>query len=208
MMTRYPSRHLTGYWRQSPGSAAGRGARRSPCRSWLNYEGGGRRTKHLCTGDAALGGLSPWPFRRSRGGPPWPGQRKLGTWNRSTKYGSAGPVVLRLHRMRGHLPGHGLSWRQPTRAGAAPEHRRDAGGKAGSLRANGLKSVGTLGNMTRGDNAQHRRRRSACTRRLTGAPRRGWYPGRLFSMNTVRLVAETGQFRLMSPTDMPGRICP
>ena len=153
----------------------------------LNYEEGGENCLlHGDPGSEAF--LSDIP-----GAQPWPAQRH---WNMESIYEyGARAGFWRLHRLftKARIPVtvYGVA----TALARSPEQveaMKDAGWEIAS---HGLKWVEPAG-CPRMRNAPGSPRRSACTR-VVGTPPRGWYTGRC-SMNTVRLVAERGQFDYVS----------
>jgi len=148
----------------------------------LNYEEGGEN--NILHGDAASEAF----LSEITGAAPWPGQRH---WNMESLYEyGARAGFWRLHRMMGHLPVtvYGVA----TALARAPEQVAAMQAAGWEIASHGLKWV-----EHRDMPEEEERAAIAEAIRLhtqvTGAPPRGWYTGRC-SMNTVRLVAETGQF--------------
>nr|WP_255618366.1 allantoinase PuuE [Roseibaca sp. Y0-43] len=162
----------------------------------LNYEEGGENC--LLHGDAASEAfLSDIP-----GAAPWPGMRH---WNMESIYDyGARAGFWRLHRL---FTGRGVPvtiFGVASALARSPEQVAAMQSAGWEIASHGLKWV-----EHRDMPEEEERAAIAEAIRLhtevTGAPPRGWYTGRC-SANTVRLVAETGQFDWISDTyddDLP-----
>ncbi|TVS02762.1 MAG: allantoinase PuuE [Rhodobacteraceae bacterium] len=193
-MNRYP-RNLTGYGPKPP-NAAWPGGAKIAISLVLNYEEGGENC--LLHGDAASEGfLSDIP-----GAQPWPGQRH---WNMESIYDyGARAGFWRLHRL---FTSRGLPvtiYGVATALARSPEQIAAMKAADWEIASHGLKWV-----EHRDMPVEEERAAIAEAIRLhteiTGARPQGWYTGRC-SVNTVRLVAETGQFDWVSDTyddDLP-----
>ena len=178
-MNRYP-RDMTGYGATPPDPQWPGGAKIA-VQIVLNYEEGGEN--NILHGDAASEAF----LSEITGAAPWPGQRH---WNMESIYDyGARAGFWRLHRMLGALPVtvYGVA----TALARAPEQvaaMKDAGWEIAS---HGLKWVEHRDMSEEQERAQILEAIALHTE-VTGSAPRGWYTGRC-SMNTVRLVAETGQ---------------
>ncbi|CUX81561.1 MAG: uricase [Roseibaca calidilacus] len=193
-MQRYP-RNLTGYGATPPKAAWPNGAKIAVSLV-LNYEEGGENC--LLHGDAASEAfLSDIP-----GAAPWPGQRH---WNMESIYDyGARAGFWRLHRL---FTGRGLPvtiFGVASALARSPEQVAAMQSAGWEIASHGLKWV-----EHRDMPEEEERAAIAEAIRLhtevTGAAPRGWYTGRC-SVNTVRLVAETGAFDWISDTyddDLP-----
>ncbi len=193
-MNRYP-RNLTGYG-PTPPNADWPGGAKIAISLVLNYEEGGENC--LLHGDAASEGfLSDIP-----GAQPWPGQRH---WNMESIYDyGARAGFWRLHRL---FTSRGLPvtiYGVATALARSPEQVAAMKAADWEIASHGLKWV-----EHRDMPEEEERAAIAEAIRLhtdvTGAPPLGWYTGRC-SVNTVRLVAETGEVDWVSDTyddDLP-----
>ena len=185
-MNRYP-RDLIGYGPDRPDPAWPSGAHVA-VQIVLNYEEGGENA--LLHGDAGSEGfLSDIP-----GATPWPGQRH---WNMESLYEyGARAGFWRLHRLftdRG-LPVtvYGVA-SALARSPEQVEAMKDAGWEIAS---HGLKWIEHK-DMPEDEERAQIADAIALHTEVTGSAPTGWYTGRC-SMNTMRLVAETGQFDYVS----------
>ncbi|MCC1480471.1 allantoinase PuuE [Roseibaca sp. Y0-43] len=193
-MQRYP-RNMTGYGATPPAADWPNGAKIA-ISLVLNYEEGGENC--LLHGDAASEAfLSDIP-----GAAPWPGMRH---WNMESIYDyGARAGFWRLHRL---FTGRGVPvtiFGVASALARSPEQVAAMQSAGWEIASHGLKWV-----EHRDMPEEEERAAIAEAIRLhtevTGAPPRGWYTGRC-SANTVRLVAETGQFDWISDTyddDLP-----
>lgn len=193
-MQRYP-RDMIGYGPQRP-DAKWPGGAKIAVQFVLNYEEGGEN--NLLHGDSGSEGfLSDIP-----GAAPWPGERH---WNMESIYEyGARAGFWRLHRL---FTGRNIPvtiYGVATALARAPEQVEAMQTAGWEIASHGLKWV-----EHRDMPEEEERAQIAEAIRLhsevTGAPPRGWYTGRC-SMNTVRLVAETGAFDYISDTyddDLP-----
>ncbi len=193
-MNRYP-RNLTGYG-PTPPNADWPGGAKIAISLVLNYEEGGENC--LLHGDAASEGfLSDIP-----GAQPCPGQRH---WNMESIYDyGARAGFWRLHRL---FTSRGLPvtiYGVATALARSPEQVAAMKAADWEIASHGLKWV-----EHRDMPEEEERAAIAEAIRLhtdvTGAPPLGWYTGRC-SVNTVRLVAETGEVDWVSDTyddDLP-----
>lgn len=178
-MHRYP-RDMTGYGATPPDPQWPNGAKIA-VQIVLNYEEGGEN--NILHGDAASEAF----LSEITGAAPWPGQRH---WNMEQVYEyGARAGFWRLYRMLKGLPVtvYGVATalaRAPEQVGAM----KDAGWEIAS---HGLKWVEHRDMPEDQERAQILEAIALHTE-VTGSAPRGWYTGRC-SMNTVRLVAETGQ---------------
>ena len=179
-MHRYP-RDMTGYGATPPDPRWPGGAKIA-VQIVLNYEEGGEN--NILHGDAASEGF----LSEITGAQPWPGQRH---WNMESIYEyGARAGFWRLHRMLGGLPVtvYGVA----TALARAPEQVAAMQASGWEIASHGLKWVEHR-DMAEADERAQIAQAIALHTEVTGSPPRGWYTGRC-SMNTVRLVAETGQF--------------
>ena len=191
-MKKYP-RDMTGYGATPPAANWPNGAKIA-VQIVLNYEEGGEN--NILHGDAASEAF----LSEITGAAPWPGQRH---WNMESLYEyGARAGFWRLHRMLRDLPitVYGVA----TALARAPQQvaaMKDAGWEIAS---HGLKWVEHKDMPEDEERAQITEAIRLHTE-ITGAPPRGWYTGRC-SNNTVRLVAETGQFAYVADSyadDLP-----
>jgi len=160
----------------------------------LNYEEGGEN--NILHGDAASEGF----LSEITGAQPWPGQRH---WNMESiyEYGSRAGF-WRLHRLMGDLPVtvYGVT----TALARAPEQVAAMIASGWEIASHGLKWVEHKDMPEEEERAQIAQAIQLHTE-VVGTPPRGWYTGRC-SNNTVRLVAETGQFAYVADSyadDLP-----
>lgn len=193
-MARY-ERDMIGYGPRRP-AADWPGGAKIAVQFVLNYEEGGESC--LLHGDAASEGfLSDIP-----GAAPWPGQRN---WNMESLYEyGARAGFWRLHRL---FTGAGVPltiYGVASALARSPEQveaMKDAGWEIAS---HGLKWIEHRDMPEAEERAQIAEAIRLHTEVVGDAPR-GWYTGRC-SMNTLRLVAETGAFDYISDTyddDLP-----
>ncbi|NKX43566.1 allantoinase PuuE [Roseicyclus persicicus] len=179
-MQRYP-RDMTGYGANPPDPRWPGGARIA-VQIVLNYEEGGEN--NILHGDAASEAF----LSEITGAQPWPGQRH---WNMESIYEyGARAGFWRLHRMLSGLPVtvYGVA----TALARAPEQVAAMQAAGWEIASHGLKWVEHRDMPEAEERAQIAEAIRLHTE-VTGEAPRGWYTGRC-SMNTVRLVAETGQF--------------
>lgn len=191
-MTRYP-RDMTGYGAKPPVANWPNGAKIA-IQIVLNYEEGGEN--NILHGDAASEGF----LSEITGAQPWPGQRH---WNMESiyEYGSRAGF-WRLHRLMGDLPVtvYGVT----TALARAPEQVAAMIASGWEIASHGLKWVEHKDMPEEEERAQIAQAIQLHTE-VVGTPPRGWYTGRC-SNNTVRLVAETGQFAYVADSyadDLP-----
>ncbi len=193
-MHRYP-RNLTGYGATPPAAAWPNGAKIA-ISLVLNYEEGGENC--LLHGDAASEGfLSDIP-----GAAPWPGQRH---WNMESVYDyGARAGFWRLHRLFTSRALPVTIYGVATALARNPEQVAAMKAADWEIASHGLKWVDHRDmpeEVERAAIADAIRLHSE----VVGDAPRGWYTGRC-SVNTVRLVAETGQMDWISDTyddDLP-----
>ncbi|MGR3504228.1 allantoinase PuuE [Pseudaestuariivita sp.] len=191
-MHRYP-RNMTGYG-ETPPNANWPGGAKIAVQIVLNYEEGGEN----CTlhGDAASEAF----LSEITGAQPWPGQRH---WNMESLYEyGARAGFWRVHRMLKDLPVtvYGVA----TALARAPEQVRAMQAAGWEIASHGLKWIEHRDMSEDEERAQIAEAIRLHTE-VTGAPPRGWYTGRC-SMNTERLVTETGQFAYVADSyadDLP-----
>lgn len=191
-MTRYP-RDMTGYGANPPVANWPNGAKIA-IQIVLNYEEGGEN--NILHGDAASEGF----LSEITGAQPWPGQRH---WNMESiyEYGSRAGF-WRLHRLMSDLPVtvYGVT----TALARAPEQVAAMIASGWEIASHGLKWVEHKDMPEEEERAQIAQAIQLHTE-VVGTPPRGWYTGRC-SNNTVRLVAETGQFAYVADSyadDLP-----
>ncbi|SPH17499.1 Uric acid degradation bifunctional protein [Defluviimonas aquaemixtae] len=193
-MNRYP-RDMRGYGANPPDPKWPGGARIA-VQFVLNYEEGGENS--ILHGDAASEAfLSDIP-----GAAQWPGQRH---WNMESVYEyGARAGFWRLHRL---FTGTGIPvtiYGVATALARSPEQVAAMKAAGWEIASHGLKWV----EHRDMPEAEERAAIAAAIRlhtEVTGESPRGWYTGRC-SVNTVRLVAETGAFDYISDTyddDLP-----
>ena len=191
-MNRYP-RDMRGQG-PTPPDAAWPGGARIAVSLVLNYEEGGEN--NLLHGDAASEGF----LSEITNAAPWPGQRH---WNMESiyEYGSRAGF-WRLHRMLSGTPltVYGVA-DALARSPEQVEAMQDAGWEIAS---HGLKWVEHK-DMPEAEERAQIAEAIRLHAEVTGETPRGWYTGRC-SMNTVRLVAETGLMSYVSDSyadDLP-----
>ncbi|KQB97967.1 polysaccharide deacetylase [Loktanella sp. 1ANDIMAR09] len=191
-MTRYP-RDMTGYGPNPPAANWPNGAKIA-VQIVLNYEEGGEN--NILHGDAASEAF----LSEITGASPWPGQRH---WNMESIYEyGARAGFWRLHRLLRDLPItiYGVA----TALARAPEQVAAMQAANWEIASHGLKWVEHKDMPEDVERAQIAEAIRLHTE-VTGAAPRGWYTGRC-SNNTVRLVAETGQFAYVADSyadDLP-----
>lgn len=193
-MARY-ERDMIGYGPRRP-AADWPGGAKIAVQFVLNYEEGGESC--LLHGDAASEGF----LSDISGAAPWPGQRN---WNMESLYEyGARAGFWRLHRL---FTGAGVPltiYGVASALARSPEQveaMKDAGWEIAS---HGLKWIEHRDMPEAEERAQIAEAIRLHTEVVGDAPR-GWYTGRC-SMNTLRLVAETGAFDYISDTyddDLP-----
>ena len=193
-MQRYP-RNLTGYGATPPKVRWPDGAKIA-ISLVLNYEEGGENS--LLHGDAASEGfLSDIP-----GAQPWPGMRH---WNMESIYDyGARAGFWRLHRLFTERALPVTIYGVATALARSPEQVAAMKRAGWEIASHGLKWVEHRDMPEDVERAAIRDAIKLHTEVVGEAPR-GWYTGRC-SVNTVRLVAETGQMDWISDTyddDLP-----
>ncbi len=148
----------------------------------LNYEEGGEN--NVLHGDPASEAF----LSEITGAAPWPGQRH---WNMESiyEYGSRAGF-WRLHRMLADTPitVYGVA----TALARAPEQVKAMKQAGWEIASHGLKWIEHK-DMSEAEEADQIAQAIALHTEVVGEAPRGWYTGRC-SMNTERLVAQTGQF--------------
>ena len=178
-MQRYP-RDLTGYGANPPDPQWPGGAKIA-VQIVLNFEEGGEN--NILHGDAGSEAF----LSEITGAAAWPGQRH---WNMESIYEyGARAGFWRLHRMLSPLPitVYGVA----TALARAPEQVAAMQAAGWDIASHGLKWVEHR-DMSEAEERAQIAQAIALHTEVTGTPPRGWYTGRC-SMNTMRLVAETGQ---------------
>ena len=193
-MHRYP-RDLSGHG-QTPPDARWPGGARVAVSLVLNYEEGGEN--NLLHGDAQSEAF----LSDIAGAAPWTGQRH---WNMESLYDyGARAGFWRLHRLFTTRDLPVTVFGVTTALARNPEQLAAMQDAGWDIASHGMKWIDHRDmpeDMERVQIAESVRLHTE----LTGTPPRGWYTGRT-SMNTVRLTAETGQFRWISDTyddDLP-----
>ncbi|SDW32094.1 allantoinase PuuE [Roseicitreum antarcticum] len=193
-MTRYP-RNMTGYGATPPDPQWPGGAKIA-ISLVLNYEEGGENS--VLHGDAASEAF----LSDIAGAAPWPGQRH---WNMESIYDyGARAGFWRLHRL---FNGRGLPvtvYGVASALARSPEQVAAMQAADWEIASHGLKWVEHKDMPEEAERAAIAGAIALHTQ-VTGSPPRGWYTGRC-SVNTVRLVAETGQIDWISDTyddDLP-----
>ena len=179
-MNRYP-RDMTGYGAKPPVANWPNGAKIA-VQIVLNYEEGGEN--NILHGDAASEAF----LSEITGAQPWPGQRH---WNMESIYEyGARAGFWRLHRLLGDLPVtvYGVA----TALARAPDQVAAMKASDWEIASHGLKWIEYKDKPEEEERADMVEAIRLHTEVVGEAPR-GWYTGRC-SNNTVRLVAETGQF--------------
>lgn len=191
-MNRYP-RDMTGYG-PTPPEAQWPGGARIAVQLVLNYEEGGEN--NILHGDAASEAF----LSEIVGAAAWPNQRH---WNMESIYEyGARAGFWRLHRMMKGLPVtvYGVA----TALARAPEQVAAMLSTGWEIASHGLKWV-EYKDANPEDEAADMAEAIRLHTEVVGHPPHGWYTGRC-SENTVRLAAETGQFKYVSDTyadDLP-----
>lgn len=193
-MHRYP-RDMIGYGPERP-DANWPGGGKVAVQFVLNYEEGGENC--LLHGDAGSEGfLSDIP-----GAAPWPGERH---WNMESIYEYGARAGLwRLHRLFAGRDIPVTIYGVATALARAPEQVEAMQSAGWEIASHGLKWVEHR-NMPEDEERAQIAEAIRLHTEVTGTPPRGWYTGRC-SMNTVRLVAETGAMDYISDTyddDLP-----
>ena len=189
---RYP-RDMTGYG-ETPPSANWPGGAKIAVQIVLNYEEGGENC--ILHGDAASEAF----LSEITGAQPWPGERH---WNMESIYEyGARAGFWRVHRLLKDIPVtvYGVA----SALARAPEQVRAMKSAGWEIASHGLKWVEHRDMPEAEERAQIAEAIRLHTE-VTGDPPRGWYTGRC-SMNTERLVAETGQFAYVADSyadDLP-----
>jgi len=191
-VNRYP-RDMTGYGEHPPKANWPNGAKIA-VQIVLNYEEGGEN--NILHGDAASEAF----LSEITGAQPWVGQRH---WNMESlyEYGSRAGF-WRVHRMLSDLPVtvYGVA----TALARAPAQVAAMKRAGWEIASHGLKWVEHKDMPEEEERAQIVEAIRLHTE-VTGDAPRGWYTGRC-SNNTVRLVAQTGQFDYISDSyadDLP-----
>ncbi len=179
-MKRYP-RDLTGYGANPPAAAWPKGAKIA-VQIVLNYEEGGEN--NILHGDAASEAF----LSEITTAQPWEGQRHL-NMESIYEYG-ARAGFWRVHRMLKDLPitVYGVA----TAMARAPEQVAAMKQAGWEIASHGLKWIEHR-DMSEEEERAQIAQAIALHHSVTGSDPRGWYTGRC-SENTLRLVAETGQF--------------
>jgi OHCU decarboxylase len=184
---------MTGYGPNPPAANWPNGAKIA-VQIVLNYEEGGEN--NILHGDAASEAF----LSEITGASPWPGQRH---WNMESIYEyGARAGFWRLHRLMADLPItiYGVA----SALARAPEQVAAMQAAGWEIASHGLKWVEHKDMPEDVERAQIDEAIRLHTE-VTGAAPRGWYTGRC-SNNTVRLVAETGQFAYVADSyadDLP-----
>ncbi|MEM7441010.1 MAG: allantoinase PuuE [Pseudomonadota bacterium] len=191
-MQRYP-RDMTGYGKTPP-KADWPGGAKIAVQIVLNYEEGGENsTLH---GDAASEAF----LSEITGAQPWLGQRH---WNMESLYEyGARAGFWRVHRLLQDIPVtvYGVA----AALARAPEQVKAMQTAGWEIASHGLKWIEHK-DMSEGEERAQIAKAIRLHTEVTGAAPRGWYTGRC-SMNTERLVAETGQFAYVADSyadDLP-----
>ena len=191
-MKRYP-RDMSGYG-PNPPAAEWPGGSQIAVQLVLNYEEGGEN--NVLHDDAASEAF----LSEIVGAAAWPGQRH---WNMESIYEyGARAGFWRLHRMLKDLPVtvYGVA----TALARAPEQVSAMVSAGWEIASHGLKWV-DYKDATPNHEAEEMAEAIRLHTEVVGQPPRGWYTGRC-SENTVRLAAETGQFKYVADTyadDLP-----
>ncbi len=179
-MSRYP-RDLTGYG-ATPPVVTWPSEAKIAVQIVLNYEEGGEN--NILHGDASSEAF----LSEITGAQPWPGQRH---WNMESIYEyGARAGFWRVHRMLQEVPitVYGVA----TALARAPEQVAAMKQSGWEIASHGLKWIEHK-DMTEGEERAQIAEAIQLHFEATGSYPKGWYTGRC-SNNTVRLVAETGQF--------------
>ncbi|MDO9525526.1 MAG: polysaccharide deacetylase family protein, partial [Gemmobacter sp.] len=193
-MIRYP-RDLSGYGPRQP-DPQWPGSARVAVQIVLNYEEGGEN--NVLHGDAQSEAF----LSDIAGAAPWPGQRH---WNMESIYDyGARAGFWRLHKLFTGMEIPLTIYGVATALARSPEQVAAMKSAGWEIASHGLKWV----EHKDMPEAQERASILEAIRlhtEVVGTPPRGWYTGRC-SVNTVRLVAETGAFDYVSDTyddDLP-----
>ena len=193
-MDRYP-RNMIGYGATPPHPQWPGGAKIA-IQLVLNYEEGGENC--VLHGDAASEAF----LSDIAGAAQWPGQRH---WNMESIYEyGARAGFWRLHRLFTDLGIPVTIYGVATALARSPEQVEAMQQAGWEIASHGLKWVEHKDMDAEDERAQIREAIRRHTE-VVGTPPRGWYTGRC-SENTVRLVAESGQFAYVSDTyddDLP-----
>jgi OHCU decarboxylase len=185
-VNRYP-RDLHGYGPSTPDPRWPNGARIA-VQIVVNYEEGGEN--NLLHGDAASEAF----LSEIVGAQPWQGQRH---WNMESIYEyGARAGFWRLHRLFTATGVPVTVYGVATALARSPAQVRAMQDAGWEIASHGLKWVEHKDMAEDEERAQIADAIQLHTE-VTGEPPRGWYTGRC-SMNTVRLVSETGQFAYVS----------
>ena len=183
-MKRYP-RDMSGYG-PNPPLAQWPGGSRIAVQLVLNYEEGGEN--NILHDDAASEAF----LSEMVGATAWPNQRH---WNMESIYEyGARAGFWRLHRMMKNLPVtvYGVA----TALARAPEQVSAMMSAGWEIASHGLKWI-EYKDATPDQEAADMAEAIRLHTEVVGYPPRGWYTGRC-SVNTVRLAAETGQFKYVA----------
>ena len=193
-MHRYP-RDLRGYGRETP-DPHWPGAARIAVQFVVNYEEGGENC--ILHGDAA----SERFLSEIVGAQPWPGQRH---WNMESIYDyGARAGFWRVFRLFEDFAIKPTVYGVATALARSPEQVSAMQAADWEIASHGLKWVEHKDMDAEEERAAIKEAIRLHTE-VTGSPPEGWYTGRC-SVNTVRLVAETGQMAYISDTyddDLP-----
>jgi len=193
-LNRYP-RDLRGYGATPPDPQWPGGARIA-VQFVVNYEEGGEN--NVLHGDAASEAF----LSEIIGAAPWPGQRH---WNMESNYDyGARAGFWRLHRLFGEAAIKPTVYGVATALARSPEQVAAMIDADWEIASHGLKWVEHKDMPEDAERATIAEAIRLHTE-VTGTSPEGWYTGRC-SMNTVRLVAETGQMAYVSDTiddDLP-----
>ena len=191
-MHRYP-RDLTGY-AETPPRANWPGGAKIAVQIDLNYEEGGEN--NILHADPASEAF----LSEITGAQPWPGQRH---WNMESLYEyGARAGFWRVHRLLKDLPVtvYGVA----TALARAPEQVQAMKSAGWEIASHGLKWIEHK-DMSEDEERAQIAEAIRLHEEVTGDAPRGWYTGRT-SMNTERLVTETGRFAYVADSyadDLP-----
>ncbi len=191
-MHRYP-RDLTGYG-ETPPRANWPGGAKIAVQIVLNYEEGGEN--NILHADPASEAF----LSEITGAQPWPGQRH---WNMESLYEyGARAGFWRVHRLLKDLPVtvYGVA----TALARAPEQVQAMKSAGWEIASHGLKWIEHK-DMSEDEERAQIAEAIRLHEEVTGDAPRGWYTGRT-SMNTERLVTETGRFAYVADSyadDLP-----
>ncbi|MEO0358326.1 MAG: allantoinase PuuE [Pseudomonadota bacterium] len=191
-MIRYP-RDMIGYG-PTPPDPQWPGGAKIAVQIVLNYEEGGEN--NVLHGDAASESF----LSEITGAQPWPGQRH---WNMESIYDyGARAGFWRLHRMLRELPVTVFGVASAMARAPQQVHAMTAAGW--EIASHGLKWVEHK-DMTEDEERAQIMDAIQMHKATTGQDPQGWYTGRC-SMNTERLIAQTGQFAYVADSyadDLP-----